>query len=132
MNRKRSADLLLIFTDCRSLINYFLNEKDFFVGSMIDFTASLSRFDGMDFCKSMFSQTNERSITHVDLFDSQLSRDLFDELNRIERFLTTEQIDSITLFTQIDPTKTISCPTTPLDQPFFNHLRFLPFFSVQY
>ena len=29
-------------------------------------------------------------------------RDLFDELSRIERFLTTEQIDSITLFTQID------------------------------
>jgi hypothetical protein len=86
----------------------------------------------MDFCKWMLSQTNERSTTHFDLFESQLSRDLFDELNGIERFLTTEQIDSITLFTQIDHLKTISWATTPLDQLFFDHLRFLPFFSAQY
>ena len=47
-------------------------------------------------------------------------------------FLTSEQIDSITLFTQIDQMKTISYTTTPLDQPFFDHLRFSPFISAKY
>ena len=77
-------------------------------------------------------ETNDEKRTWTCSKVNSVERDLFDELNGIERFLTIEQIDSITLFTQIDQMKTISCTTTPLDQPLFNHLRFSPFISAQY